>query len=68
MIIDLCGKKKEIKPVHVEPRIGEVKKLIANASKAKKILGWKPEYDFKEGLKAFIKWYKEYGQEERIRL
>lgn len=68
MIIGLCSKKKEIKPVHVEPRIGEVKKLIANASKAKKILGWKPEYDFKEGLKAFIQWYKQYGQEERIRL
>jgi UDP-glucose 4-epimerase len=68
MIIDLCGKKKEIKPVHVEPRIGEVKKLIANAAKAKKILGWKPEYDFKAGLKTFIQWYKEYGQEERIRL
>jgi UDP-glucose 4-epimerase len=68
MIIELCGKKKEIKPVHVEPRIGEVKKLIANASKAKKILGWKPEYDFKEGLKKFIQWYKQYGQEERIRL
>jgi UDP-glucose 4-epimerase len=68
MIIDLCGKKKEIKPVHVEPRIGEVKKLIANASKAKKILGWRPEYGFKEGLKKFIQWYKEYGQEERIRL
>jgi UDP-glucose 4-epimerase len=68
MIIDLCGKKKEIKPVHVEPRIGEVKKLIANAAKAKKVLGWKPEYDFKEGLKTFIQWYKQYGQEERIRL
>jgi UDP-glucose 4-epimerase len=68
MIISLCGVKGKIKPVHVEPRIGEVKKLIANAAKAKKILGWEPEYSFKEGLKAFIKWYKEYGQEERIKL
>jgi UDP-glucose 4-epimerase len=68
MIIDLCGKKGEIKPVSVEPRIGEVKQLIANAKKAKEILGWESKYDLKEGLKAFIQWYKNYGQEERIKL
>lgn len=68
LIIDLCGKKGDVKPVHVEPRIGEVKKLIADAKKAKKILKWEPEYNLKDGLKAFIQWYKQYGQEERIRL
>lgn len=67
-IIDLCGKKGKIKPVHVERRIGEVEKLIADATKAKKILGWEPKYDFKEGLRAFIQWYKKWGQEERIKL
>jgi UDP-glucose 4-epimerase len=67
LIIHLCGKKK-IKPVHVEPRIGEVEKLIANATKAKEILKWKPKYDLREGLEAFIQWYKEFGQEERIKL
>jgi UDP-glucose 4-epimerase len=68
LIIDLCDKKKLIKPVHVEPRIGEVKKLIANVTKAKETLNWKPKYDLKEGLKAFIQWYKKFGQEERIKL
>jgi UDP-glucose 4-epimerase len=68
LIIDLCGKKRKIHPVNVEPRIGEVKKLIADATKAKEILGWEPKYDLKEGLKAFIQWYKNYGQEERIKL
>lgn len=68
MIIDLCGKKGEMKSVHVEPRIGEVKQLIADTRKAKEILGWKSKYDLKEGLKAFIQWYKNYGQEERIKL
>jgi UDP-glucose 4-epimerase len=68
LIIDLCDKKEKIKPVHVEPRIGEVKKLIANTTKAKKILRWKPKYDLEEGLRAFIQWYKKYGQEERIKL
>ena len=68
MIIDLCGKKGNIKPVHVEPRIGEVKRLIADATEAKKLLGWEPEYDFKTGLKAFVEWYRSYGFEERFQL
>ncbi|MFX0203010.1 MAG: GDP-mannose 4,6-dehydratase, partial [Candidatus Hodarchaeota archaeon] len=68
LITDLCGKKGKIKPIHVEPRIGEVKKLIADTTKAKEILRWKPTYDLKEGLKAFIHWYKQYGQEEKIKL
>jgi len=68
LIIDLCGKRGEMKPVHVEPRIGEVKKLIADARKAKKIIGWEPKYNLKEGLKTFIQWYKQFGQEERIKL
>jgi UDP-glucose 4-epimerase len=68
MIIELCDKKGKIKPVNVEPRIGEVKKLIADATKAKKTLKWEPKYNLRDGLKAFIQWYKEFGQEERIML
>jgi UDP-glucose 4-epimerase len=68
MIIELCGKKGEIQPVHVEPRIGEVKQLIADTRKAKKVLGWEAKCDFKKGLKTFIQWYKQFGQEERIGL
>lgn len=68
LIIELCGKKTTVKPIHVEPRIGEVKKLIADTTKARETLKWKPKYELKEGLKTFIQWYKEFGQEERIKL
>jgi len=68
LIIGLCGKKGKIKPVHVEPRIGEVKKLIADRTRAKEVLGWEPKYNLKDGLKNFIQWYKNYGLEERIKL
>ncbi|MCJ7571855.1 MAG: GDP-mannose 4,6-dehydratase [Candidatus Thermoplasmatota archaeon] len=67
MIIDLCDKK-NMKPVHVEPRPGEVKRLIANAAKAKKILGWKAKYDLEEGMRKFIHWYKNYGTEKNIKM
>ena len=67
-IIDLCGKNGTIKPVHVEPRIGEVKRLIADSTKAKNLLGWEPEYSLDDGLKSFVEWYKNYGFEERVQI
>jgi len=68
MIIELCGKKGQLEPVFVDPRIGEIKNLIADASKAMKVLGWAPKYVFKDGLAEFINWYKKYGMEPRITL
>jgi UDP-glucose 4-epimerase len=67
-IIDLCGKNGKIKSVHVEPRPGEVKRLLADNSKAKQNLGWKPDYTIEEGLKNFIDWYKNYKFEEWSKL
>lgn len=65
-IIEICGLKDKIKPVCIEPRIGEVKRLIADATKAKNLFGWKPQISLEEGLRSFIGWYKNYGFEERI--
>lgn len=59
-IVELCGKKGKIEPVHVAPRPGEIKKMIADYSKAKKLLGWKPKYTLERGLKEFVEWYKKY--------
>lgn len=68
MVIDLCGRKGDMKPIHVEPRLGEVKRLIADATKAKNHLGWQSQYSFEDGLRAFVQWYRNYGLEERIEL
>ncbi len=68
LIIDLCGKKSTIEPAHVEPRIGEVQRLIADATKAKELFGWEPKYDLGKGLAEFVRWYKNYGLEERIKI
>ncbi|MFC1931506.1 dTDP-glucose 4,6-dehydratase [Chloroflexota bacterium] len=68
LIINLCGKKGVIKPVHVEPRIGEVQRLIADATKAKNLLGWEPKWDLEKGLSQFVRWYKDYGFEERVKI
>jgi len=59
-IIELCNGKGEIAPVHVAPRPGEIKQMMADYSKAKKLLGWEPEYTLGRGLKEFVEWYKKY--------
>ena len=67
-IIDLCDKTGSIKPVHIAPRMGEVKSLIADAIKAGNILGWESEYDLERGLLEFVQWYRNYGFEESIKI
>ncbi len=67
-IIDLCGKKGEIESVHINPRIGEVERLIANAALAKEVLGWEPQYDFNTGLQSFVQWYRNFGMDWRMTL
>lgn len=38
----------------------EIKKQYLSSKKAKKILSWKPKYNFDKGLKETIKWYSAY--------
>jgi UDP-glucose 4-epimerase len=63
LIIRILDKEGIIKPVHVEPRPGEVSRLIADVSRANE-LGWKPNYTITRGLEEFLDWYKNYKFEE----
>jgi UDP-glucose 4-epimerase len=63
-IIKLTGQQGKIKPVYVEPRPGEVQRLIADISQAKKLLKWEPKCTLEEGLERFIDWYRDYKFEE----
>ena len=67
-IVDFCGRRGTLQPVQVAPRAGEVKRLIADASKAKELLGWEPKYNLDKGLQEFVQWYKNFGFEERIKV
>ena len=55
-IVKLTDSKSRIK--HVEARKGEVQRLCADITQAKKF-GFKPSTDFKEDLKGYIKWFKQ---------
>ena len=57
LINELLGK--NIKPVHTAPRPGDVKHSLADITLAKKLIGYKPTVQFKDGLKLAIDWYRD---------
>ena len=56
LIIELCGK--DLKPIFAPEREHEIRHRFADISKMRTILGYKPKYDLKEGLKLTIEWYR----------
>jgi len=50
---------KKINPVFTKSRQAEVKHSLADISKAKKILGYRPKISFEEGLKKTAEYYKD---------
>ena len=49
---------KDIKPKFGKERIGDIKHSNASIEKAKKLIGYEPEYSFEDGLKLAVNWYK----------
>jgi len=49
---------KSAKVVYVEKQKGDVKDTLADISKAKSKLGWKPKVKIKEGIERFVEWYR----------
>lgn len=57
---DLCealGKK--VEPNFGPARRGDVRDSNADITKARELLGYDPQYDFKQGIDLAIEWYKE---------
>ena len=49
---------KDIEPIFGPDRKGDIKHSNADISKAKRLLGYDPQYDFARGLNEAIEWYK----------
>jgi UDP-glucose 4-epimerase len=43
---------------HGPPRLGDLRKSVLDASRAKKLLKWKPKFDLMAGLKETVEYYK----------
>ena len=48
----------DIEPIYGPDRKGDIKHSNADINKARKMLGYDPEYDFEKGIKLAIDWYK----------
>ena len=56
----LCGLLgKDIKPNFGLDRTGDIKHSNADISKARRLLGYDPDYDFAKGIELAVDWYKE---------
>jgi nucleoside-diphosphate-sugar epimerase len=53
-IESLVGKKARVR--HVEQQKGDARDTLADTTKAKQLLSWKPQTDLQSGLKAYIAW------------
>ena len=49
---------RDIEPIFGPDRPGDIKHSNADISKARRLLGYDPEYDFARGLSEAIEWYK----------
>ncbi|MFI3199939.1 MAG: SDR family oxidoreductase [Eubacteriales bacterium] len=49
---------KDVEPIHGPDRLGDVRDSNADISKAKELLNYNPEYDFKAGIYMAIDWYR----------
>lgn len=49
----------DIKPIYAPDRAGDIKHSNADISKAKRLLGYEPQYSFDRGLSEAIEWYKD---------
>lgn len=47
-----------VKPIYRAERAGDIKDSLADISKAKKILGYDPEYKIEQGLKLTLEWFR----------
>ena len=55
LINDSVGK--NVKPIYVDTRPGDVKHSLADIGLAKKVIGYKPVINFRDGLAKAIDWY-----------
>jgi len=49
----------KVQIIYVEARPGDYTGKVVSNDKAKRILGWEPKVDFKEGAKIFVEWYRD---------
>ena len=56
-LLPRCPHLKNFKPVYRDFRAGDVRHTLADISKARRLLGYRPDYGFEQGLDEALDWY-----------
>jgi len=56
LLCELTGYSKE--PAHGLSRAGDIRDSLADIGLARKLLGYEPKVEFREGLRRTVEWYK----------
>ena len=61
-IVALVGKDVEVvfDATRIRPQSSEVERLLADATKAKELLGWEPQFSLDDGIRKTIEWISEH--------
>lgn len=46
------------KPAYAEPRPGDIRDSLADIGRARELLGYTPQVDFREGIRRTVEWYR----------
>jgi UDP-glucose 4-epimerase len=57
LVTRLCGRP-DLRPIRIEPRPGDLFKLRADTRLAERTLGFRAEFDFAEGMRRYIAWFR----------
>ena len=49
----------DVKPIHTDPRPGDIRESLADCSRARELLGYEPNVGFEEGLRLSIDYYRQ---------
>jgi CDP-glucose 4,6-dehydratase len=56
-ILALCGRTDLVPEIRADAK-GEIPDQYLDSSRARRLLGWEPQYTLEEGLKGTIAWYR----------
>ncbi len=66
-IMDMIGNDTVAEPIYEKPRKGDIKHSSADITKAKRELGYRPEYDIEAGLNETIKYFSSLLRPTKVR-
>lgn len=65
-LIRICGAR-DLRPVHVDPRPGDVHRHLGATAKAERLMGFRAHIDLEEGLSRYMAWVRKWGIEVTAR-